>query len=82
MKDKILEAIVRERKSQGIKQAEMAKALGISQPTYSKIESGEAGLTTVRMVKIIETLGCHAQVFSSRDEILWDSRGYNDGSSE
>lgn len=45
------------RRERGIDQSYLALALGVSQSTYSRIESGRAHLSVVRMAIICRLLG-------------------------
>lgn len=82
MTEKLRQVIRREREALNVSQTDMAEALGISSPMLSRHERGRSQFTVEQAFKALDIMGCHVQVFSSRDEILWDSRGYNDGSSE
>lgn len=43
------------RKEAGLRQKEMAAAMGISEPTYCLIEQGKRGLTVQKVIQIAHT---------------------------
>lgn len=82
MSEKLGQAIRREREALKMQQTEIAAAVGISQASWSRHERGEAEMTVKQAVAALKALGCHVTVWSARDEILWDSRGYTNGNSK
>lgn len=57
------EKITKLRESKNIKQSEMAKALGIDQPNYSRLEKRGEKLTIEQLQRISELLGVDIAYF-------------------
>lgn len=58
------------RKSKGVTQIEIAKRLGITQPTYNRHESGEAKNLTDDMIKrICSALECEREALTGEAEV-------------
>jgi transcriptional regulator with XRE-family HTH domain len=59
----LLDALRRERASAGMKQADLAAALGKPQSFVSKIERGERRLDLVELVIVLQALGADPMAF-------------------
>ncbi len=54
----LAEALRRMRKQAGLTQTEMAKRLGVSQPTLNRLESGSQNATLRTLNHVCRSLGC------------------------
>lgn len=53
----LVERVKRERKSQGLTQEHVAKALGCSRPSYANIESGRQGISLSQAALMAQRVG-------------------------
>lgn len=67
----IIGAVLRQRRDQmGLEQAQIAQRLGVTQSSYSRIESGKTSLTLVQLSDIAPHFGLSPHGFIARVESL------------
>lgn len=61
--------LVRRREQLGMKQGDVAASIGLSQPAYSRLESGDSVLNLTQLRKVCATLGVSpAQLLHAADD--------------
>jgi transcriptional regulator with XRE-family HTH domain len=65
--------LVREtRRRAGVTQRQLARAIGVSQPTIARMESGATSVTTAQLTKILDVCGLEMRVaLVPRDDSDW-----------
>lgn len=53
----IIKKLTQERKDQGLRQVDLAKAVGVTQPVISEFESGKTDPKLTTVIKYAEALG-------------------------
>ncbi|SEN28573.1 Helix-turn-helix [bacterium A37T11] len=67
---RVPEIIRKKRRELDIKQDQIAEALGMSQPAYSLIESGETTITLIHIIKIAKVLDVNPHKLLPKDITL------------
>ena len=75
----IVSNIKRIREQKGYKQEYMAVKMGITQPSYSRIESQEASLSIEKLQKIADILDTDISAFLDASKITIQNQTNNDG---
>tara|TARA_Y100001960_G_C14102578_1_gene553622 strand:- start:225 stop:449 length:225 start_codon:yes stop_codon:yes gene_type:complete len=71
-REKLREAIGRQRRALKIQQGDLAAAVGVSNGCWSRHENGQCEMSLTQALNALQALGCSVLVADQNGELVWE----------